>query len=587
MLGLAVAAAAVAAAGLLGRTRFFEIVHLKAGDLHFLARGPVPVPGIVLLAIDRKSLDTLPELQMFWHSYYAGAIRAAAAAGARVFALDVAFAVPVEKWQPGYDALLAEAVSEAAPRMPVVCGYIPAVLGRQRDWPVPVNMLSAALGLSAFANLTVDPDDFVRRQELMEAPAPGGSGLPARSLALRVAEKYLGEDAHPAAGSLVLAGRVMPRAILINFAGPPGTVSRVSFSDFVLAARAGRAEQLRAWVGGKIVLLGADHVEDRHATPFFAPFSGPRWNTAGVEIHASTVNTILAGRFLTPAPGWVLALAMFAAALAAVALVLRFTAAGAAVGLAALVAAVAVLTHAAFRSGWLVSTSAILLACLVAVPGAMVLRFLRAEKLGRLFTHAVEMFVGRRVARALEETESMALAGTEQFVTVLFSDIRGFTAFCEGKEPALVVQTLNEYLTAMVAIIVAHGGHVNKFIGDGILAVFSDLDGGAPGDHPRRAVRCGIAMVDAPGRFETGVGIHSGRAILGNVGSRDKLEYTVLGDAVNVASRLEGMNKELHTRLLVSAASRELLDAALSLREAGTVTLRGQSQAIVLYTRAE
>ncbi len=99
-------------------------------------------------------------------------------------------------------------------------------------------------------------------------------------------------------------------------------------------------------------------------------------------------------------------------------------------------------------------------------------------------------------------------------------------------------------------------GHVNKFIGDGILAVFSDDDEGAvPGDHALRAVQCATRMVTAPSQFQTGAGIHTGLAVVGNVGSADKMEFTVLGDTVNLASRLESLNKEHHTKLLMTGCT--------------------------------
>src|ERR1700693_6600991 len=112
----------------------------------------------------------------------------------------------------------------------------------------------------------------------------------------------------------------------------------------------------------------------------------------------------------------------------------------------------------------------------------------------------------------------------------------------------------------MVSIIVKHGGHVNKFLGDGILAIFSDEEGAELGRPPLRAVRCALEMVTAPSRFQTGAGIHSGLAVIGNVGSQDKMEYTVLGDTVNVASRMESLNKEHHTRLLMSRATQVFLE---------------------------
>jgi adenylate cyclase len=193
--------------------------------------------------------------------------------------------------------------------------------------------------------------------------------------------------------------------------------------------------------------------------------------------------------------------------------------------------------------------------------------------------------VGKQVAHSLDLSQKIGLTGKRQMVTIMFSDIRGFTAFCESKDPALVVELLNAYMATMCAIIVRHGGHVNKFIGDGILAVFSDDDEGAtPGDHARRAVACAVEMVNVPGEFKTGTGLHSGEVVIGNVGSSDKMEFTVLGDTVNLASRLESLNTEHKSKLLLSEATLEILGGAIDTLYLGTVSVRGKSVPMKLYT---
>jgi adenylate cyclase len=228
-----------------------------------------------------------------------------------------------------------------------------------------------------------------------------------------------------------------------------------------------------------------------------------------------------------------------------------------------------------------------LLAHIISLIAAMAFRFLTAERSGAFFRNAMALFVGKRLASELAESEAINLSGTRQTVTVLFSDIRGFTAFCEEKDPGLVVDLLNEYLAGMVKIIVSHEGEANKFIGDGILALFTDEDDGAsPGDHALRAVQCGIEMAQAPGQFKTGLGIHSGQAVVGNVGSSDKLEHTVLGDTVNLASRLESLNKEMKTRLLMSEATREMLNGHVETVFVDQVQVRGKAVALNVYTAA-
>jgi adenylate cyclase len=581
-------------ARLLSDIRFFQLLNLKALDAHFVLRGRMPVANIVLVRGDQKALDTFPELRMFWHPYYAEAIRAAGENGAKVIGLDVAFGAPVKKWEADYDRMLAEAV-EGSPA-PVVCGYVASLNTNQRTEPIPINMLAAALGLDGFANLTADPDDFVRSQELIEAPsAKADDRAPARSLAMRVVEKYVGQDLKLQNGRLTLRGREIPisaeRSIAINYAGPPDTYPWVSLADVVAAARAGRKDRLREWMNGKIVLIGNDTAEDRFATPFYTLFQGPRWTTAGVEIHANTIQTILEGSYLLRVPEWARMAGLLTAAIVTVG---QVTSAGAgATGVWLLLEGLAILicTHLLFRAGLILSTSEMFAAAAFSLLASVIYRFATAERRGALFHKAISLFVGKELAAALDKTEAISLSGKRLTVTILFTDIRGFTAFTErvGETdgPEVVVQLLNDYMAMMVSIIVKHHGCVNKFIGDGILAVFSDDDDGVTlGDHARRAVRCAAEMVTRPSRFETGAGIHTGVAVVGNVGSAEKMEYTVLGDTVNVASRIESLNKEHHTKLLMSEVTESLLNGEMETAHLGMTAVRGKAAPIKLYTVA-
>ncbi len=573
---------------LLSDVRFFKVLNAKAFDSHFIVRGQQSTQDIVLVTADQKALDTFKEVQLFWHLHYADVIRAVGQGGAKVLGLDLAFGVPVGKWEPDHDRALAEAVT-AAP-MPVVVGYVAALNTNQGSDPVPVNMLAAALGLSGFSNLTTDAeDDFIRRQELIEASA--GSEPPATAWALRVVEKYLGEDAKLDHGTLTLKGELVPldaeRSIYINYAGGPRTFPRVSMADVVGAS----AEQLKQWFQGKIVLLGTDYPgdSDRRNTPFFTLLSGDQWRTAGVEIHANTIQTLLQRNYLQPAPRWVRIAAILAATSATVAVASEVSAVGAVAALLGIGLVVALATHLLFRTGVILSTSEIMIAATISMIGAIIYRFVTAEQRGNLFHDAVSLFVGKRVAASLDDTRSIGLTGKRETVTILFTDIRGFTAYteriCEEEGPEFLVQKLNDYMGTMAAIIVNFGGHVNKYIGDGILAVFSDEDEGAtPGDHPLRAVRCATRMVTAGSQFETGAGLHTGLVVVGNVGSADKMEYTVLGDTVNLASRLESLNKEHKTKLLMSETTQQALNGKIPTTHLGSAPVRGKAAPIALYT---
>jgi adenylate cyclase len=584
----AIALGSVIATLLLGKLRFFQLAHLKASDFHFLVRGKRPTSNIVVIAIDQKSLNTFHELLMFWHPYFAEAMKAAAEGGAKVMGLDWQFTVDIRQYEPNYDQMLAAAYLETIQKMPVICAYITAMNAMDKVWPVPLNIAAGAFNQNAFANLTTDADNFNRNQVLIENPDAKGEFN--RGLAFRVAEKFRGVDAKVEKGHLMWAGRAIPTTpswnITINYSGPPRTFLFIPLSDFIEAARAGNKEQIRKWVGGKAVLLGSDHIEDRHPTPFYDPFSALESNTAGVEIQANTLRTLLDSDYLLPVSQPVRLLSLMLAAGMTVLIAAFLTPAQSAYWLAAAIAATAVLTHLMFLAGVMISTSELYLAGLISLLSSTIFRFLTAEKRGSFFQNAISVFVGKKFAAEISEQQQISLSGSRQLVTILFSDIRGFTAFCEEKDPALVVDLLNEYMGGMVKVIVNYHGNVNKFIGDGILAIFSDEDGTVPGDHALRAVRCGTEMVQLPGRFRTGVGIHTGLAVVGNVGSQDKMEYTVLGDTVNLASRLESLNKEMKTQLILSEATRELLNGQFETVYLGDVPIRGKTVPLVVHTSA-
>jgi adenylate cyclase len=456
---------------------------------------------------------------------------------------------------------------------------------------VPANMLASTFGMAAMANLTVDNDDFVRRQELMEEPKPGvPAEMLTRSMALRAAEVFLGKKADLRNGEVYLGDRRIPtdgkRTVTINFAGPADTFPKISLFDVIDAIRKGDHAQLEKWVKGKVVLLGPDNIDDRHATPFYTAFgSTNKWMTPGVEVHANTLRTLLTSDVLQPVPDWARVLALSLGAAATVAVVTAFAVSQTALWAIVVLFAALVATHLLFRAGWLLSSTEMLLVFVWALIGGVIYRFATAEKKSSFFKSAVALFVGKEVARSLDQEEKIGLSGKRQMVTIMFSDIRGFTSFCESKDPAAVVDLLNTYMATMCKIIVAHHGHVNKFIGDGILAVFSDTDEGAgPDSHALRAIKCATAMVSAPSEFKTGTGLHSGEVVIGNVGSSEKMEFTVLGDTVNLASRLESLNKEHKTKLLMSEETRVMAGGSVDTFYLGAVPVRGKTEPMKLYT---
>ncbi len=587
----AIVAGSVIVTALMQNLQFFRLVDLKGQDAHFVLRGPRQTKDIVIVGIDDRALQQYSELQSFWQPYYADTMRATAQGGAKVMILDVAFGIDVSRYEKDNDAILAAAFVETFPQMPIVCAFVATDAPQARA--VPLNMISSAMGSSAFANLTADSDDFVRKQVLIETPKPGvPTEQLTRGMALRAAEKFTGQEATLRDGKLYFAGREVPmdadRNLTINYAGPSDTFPHISLYDVVTAYRAGDVAKLEKWFKGKAVLVGPDvNLEDRHATPFYTAFTlSPKWRTAGVEVHANALNTLLTGAFLQPAPEWIRTLALTLAATVGIVIGLTFAASQTIAWSVVALLLFLTATHMMFLRGWLISTTQTVLAYAWALFGGVVYRFATAEKKSSFLRGAVALFVGKKVASSLDQTEKISLEGERRLVTILFTDIRGFTAFCESKDPAVVVELLNVYMSKMVSIIVKYNGHVNKFIGDGILAVFSDDDSGAqPGDHALRTVHAASEMVgEVVGEFRTGAGIHSGEVVIGNVGSSDKLEFTVLGNTVNLASRLESLNKDQKTRLLMSDDTREMLRGEIDTICLGAVPVRGKTEKMKLYT---
>jgi adenylate cyclase len=206
-------------------------------------------------------------------------------------------------------------------------------------------------------------------------------------------------------------------------------------------------------------------------------------------------------------------------------------------------------------------------------------------------------FVSREVAQEMwEQRGRLSLSGERRVVTVIFTDIRNFTSLAEHAPSGEVVEWLNDYFGRMNEVITRFGGHINKFIGDGLMIVFGAPVDRGRGQEAQAAVDCGLSMLESVRRMNKewegtgrpeiriGVGINSGEATCGVVGAKQRLEYTIVGDTVNLASRLESATKDFGVSVLISEATARLLDDAYEMQALGAIKVKGKSANTSIYT---
>ena len=555
-----------------------QLFDLKTYDLRVVLLGrETPAPNIALVTIDDRTEQAIPEPRIFWHPYYSALLRALSEAGAQAIGVDVAFGMSVAKWEQDFDRELAETFTEVSTATPVVLAYDnlhPPPEG------VPLYLLANALGATGFANLTLDTDNFVRRQELRTQDSRKLEAFSDRLFALTTKRE--------ASGAPVDASG----AVLIHYWGPGGTFPSYSMADVLTAAEKKNTAQLKSWFQNKVVLVGSLDAADKRPTPFYLAGGGQDL-MPGLEIHANILETLIQQRYARRISQVAeIALILCAAILAAL-FIFKIPFPWAPLLLILAGVTYFAISVVALRSGKVLPVIPPIISMLVCGLGSYGAYSMTEGRRKRLLQNVLGRYVSKEIADEILAGGDFEMGGTQRVVTVMFSDLRNFTSYCHGRDPKLVVDDLNEYFQDMTTEIKAHGGMVNQFIGDGILALF-----GAPvahSDDERRAVACGIQMVRRNAKFNKtraerglppltiGIGIHTGEAVVGNIGASEKIAYTAIGDTVNIASRIESENKTYHSQLLVSEATYEYVKDHVACELAGHAHLKGISEPMRLF----
>ena len=556
-----------------------------------------PDPDVVLVDIDEKSLAAMqPEAGRFpWpREVYAELLRGLMPQKPRAIVFDIMFSEP-DKFRPQSDQAFAEAALPHRANL-----YFPMLLLDARDHAsgataaelapliglvrrpdadreariavVPPLALPQELWRGGTINFLEDDDHVGRRYALRTTVR--GWDVPSLARARRARPRLSRCRTRPTCALPGAARRAACRA------SRSATCTRTS----VASQRKRPADEFK----GKVVVIGAAAagLGDLRVTPLSS-------TQPGMEILATAIENLKNGRAMRAAPAWL----PFGAALLLVGLLYAAFARNAranrvAIGLGAASALL-------LAASWFAAGRLLLLPLLAPLGAAWLFYFAGATaaylKERRAREEAIAMFsrfVNPHVVKQLIERGGLEGTGETREVTLLFSDIRGFTTLSETRTPQEVVALLNRYFTLQVDVIFRHGGSLDKFIGDAIMAFW-----GAPLDdpeHAKHAVACALEMADTllafkdelgelGKSFDVGIGVHSGAAVVGLIGSEKRREYTSIGDTVNLASRIEGLTKEAGRRILVSRDTMQRCGNAFDFVSCGSFHAKGRAQPVELF----
>ncbi len=542
----------------------------------------VPKPfnsDIVILSIDNESINRVG--QWPWpRATYAHIFKILEEAHPKVVGLDVAL---LEKSRLGEfdDAVLAATLASTSYPIVLSAEADPLILDKGMlpragvlRTPLPSFLTSQNISIG-HTNLILDPDGVVRKVPLKVLSREGNT---IRSFAYEILSKI--QKGLPGEGNLETISRIV-------YSRAPGSVIRKPISSVL------EDNSIASSLANKIVLIGATapDLHDTKITPLSKGVEMP-----GVEIQANIVNMLARGYSLVPIPTRAMQLWILITILIPVLVFRRFKGASRPVFVNVAFGVVhTILAVVLFENGLVANIIHLNLGWFLSTLSLFGYTYFTTERERREMRKMFSKYVATDVLEyIMKNPDKVSLGGEEREVTILFSDIRGYTTFSESVTPKELVRVLNRYLTAMTDEVLKHKGVLDKYIGDAVMAYW-----GAPmddPDHADHAIEAALGMIErlkifnaelkAEGIHEIrfGIGIYTGPVIIGNVGSEMRLEYTVIGDTVNVASRLEGVNKELQTTLLIGESAKNKIKGKYAFKSMGSVSVKGRKEPLQVYT---
>ncbi len=615
---------------LLSYSSIFQSLELKFLDFRFQLRGALPVTEspIVIVAIDDQSDLSTPYRWPWPRSYFAHVIENLERAGAAVIGVDVIFDQP-DWYNPQNDDSLAR-VLKKYPNV-VLAGKIQQRQGRISTIeiaPPYEKFLNANPANWGLVSLQADIDGFYRRYPLQAQTED--TTLP--SFAIKIAQLYLEARNHKPAtiansfSTFKVDGITIPKYdhnnLLINFYGPPFHFPYYSFDNILDDQEVDLVETYdvdafddpgdstlgippgllySGELKDKIVLIGStmQELHDNFPTPFLQQTSEEGEKTQiempGVEIHANALQSILDQNFIGHANSWTMLLINILLAFAVLMVVRKYTTLWNLIFFILLSGSYTFITILLFNEvHFMLPVVTPLLVILFSFISQISYQYILAQQEKRMLRGVFSHYVPEKlIQEIIAHPEKLALGGEEREITVLFSDIAGFTTLSEKTKPAELVTQLNEYLTAMTNIILKHDGIIDKFEGDAIMAEF-----GVPvyfEGHQKAACLAALEMQQELKKlcknwsqqnkplFHTRIGINTGEVIVGNMGSETVFDYTVIGDHVNLGARLEGANKAYNTKIMVSNFTYNAVKDDFIFRPLDLIRVKGKTKPVQVY----
>jgi len=565
-----------------------ESLELGARDTLMRVRGVRPTSGnIVIVAIDDASFQWTKYEWPWPRAYLAQIVDAVNKGGARVVGVDI-FLTEAGK-DPGGDEALAQALSQSPSSVSDLQIFRDPQQGTV-SLSLPIQPYQNALKAMGITSLIQDKDAVTRS---IQAYDTYGNQV-YYNWAFQVASQYLKvpppSDINQ--NGLTFNGQQIPLhngSLLVNYNGPAGTYPAYSAYQVVLGDVL--QENPNAFKD-KIVLIGATTItlHDVYATPFSAQQPMP-----GVEVVANAVDTILNGNYLRETPPWAALLIIIGMAILA-----SFISRIQRPSLTILLMAVGmilygVITYLVFiTKGLYIPTVTPQLMLFLGVVLPTLEQSVSQELEKRRVRNLFSRFISPEMVDQLIQTQDINSLNKRANLSILFSDIRGFTTLSEKLSPEEVVSVLNPYLEAMTKVIEKFGGTVDKYEGDAIVAFFGEPV--VHEDHALRAVRTAVEMRQAlaelhqlwekqgrPFRIEIGIGVNSGEVFVGLLGSAQRINYTIIGDNANLASRLQDLTKTYQWPILISGSTYDQVKDEFEADLADSVIVKGRSEAVKVY----